>query len=268
MTPKATRVTRRMLVATSLGALTLAAALAAGLVPAAAFAADDPSIGITVTTVPVAPGAAAAGTASAGSAGSGSGTGTGSGAGSVGNGSTVVTPTAHPSAAPVAKAGEFDLGGLIFISGVSSEYSWSINPLAGEQHALFTVHNVSSTTIDSTATFSIVGPFGNMIGGPQTVAIAGLKPDETRLIDATLTGLGQWSFFTTHATFTPPATVQGTALSPLTRDGFMFVLPWFLLVLVIVALGASSVVRIVRGAGEESTDAGAPEPVGATGLTA
>lgn len=177
-----------------------------------------------------------------GSAGSGTGTTSGTSSGS----GTVVTPTL--TGKPVPSADEFDLGGLIFISGVTSDYVWSINPLGGESHAQFTVHNVSTETIDGAANFSIIGPFGNEISRVDDVPITALKPDESRVIDTTFTGLSQWAFFTTHATLVPPATVEGVALTPVTRDGFMFVLPWFLLVLLILGIGTYSVVRIIREA--------------------
>ncbi|RFA07568.1 hypothetical protein B7R21_15385 [Subtercola boreus] len=167
----------------------------------------------------------------------------GLGSGSTGN--TVVTGGPAASA-PVPTADEFDLGGIVFVSGVTSGYGWSINPFGGDSHAEFTVHNVSQFTIDGSAGFQLVGPFGNEIARVDGIRIDQLKPDESRVIEATLSGLGQWAFFTTHATFTPPENVAGTALSSITRDGFMFVLPWFVLVLLILAAGAFRVVTIIR----------------------
>ncbi|MDF2443993.1 MAG: hypothetical protein JWR01_2196 [Subtercola sp.] len=181
---------------------------------------------------------------------------TGQVAANTGNpGNTVVTGGTGASAVPAAD--EFDLGGIVFVSGVTSGFGWSINPLGGDSHAQFTVHNVSQFTIDGAAGFQLVGPFGNEIARVDGIPIDQLKPDESRVIEATLTGLGQWGFFTTHATFTPPEDVGGTALASITRDGFMFVLPWFLLVLLIVAAGATRVVTIIRnppadGAGAEA----------------
>ncbi|GAA0995159.1 hypothetical protein GCM10009563_13490 [Subtercola frigoramans] len=226
-------------------AVTLAmATVATAVFGTSAAMADDSSggVGITVTVAGSPTSSAVTSTNPAGTKASPSKSNTGSGS------STVVTPTTPSTNKPVAAPGEFDLGGLIFLSGVTSDYAWSINPLAGESHAQITVHNVSTETIDSTADFVIVGPFGNEISRVDAVPIAALKPDESRTVDATFTGLGQWTFHTTHVTFVPPPVVQGTELTPVTRDGFMFVLPWFLLVLLILAIGTYSVVRIIREA--------------------
>ncbi|RFA10326.1 hypothetical protein B7R54_14740 [Subtercola boreus] len=237
-----------------------------------AFTDDTGGVGITVTVspAPTAPGAVGS-PAVPGSASSGTGTGTVSnpslpGVGVTGvTGNTVVTGGAKASA-PVPAADEFDLGGIVFVSGVTSGYGWSINPLGGDSHAEFTVHNVSQFTFDGTAGFQLVGPFGNEIARVDGIRIDQLKPDESRVIEATLTGLGQWTFFTTHATFTPPENVGGTALSSITRDGFLFVLPWFLLVLLIVAAGAVRVVTIIRTppAGAAAAAAAAPSAALAT----
>lgn len=248
----------------------------------AAMADSSGGVGISVTTTqapnaatptptPTSAGSVGSGSSSSGASSSGSGTGTAGGSGfavsvsgSAGLSSTVANTTSGGAATPAAD--DFDLGGIVFISGVSQQYGWSINPLDGESHASFTVRNVSSETFDSTADFTIVGPFNNVISEVRGIQITALKPGETRVVDATLTGLGQWTFYTTYATFIPPATVDGTQLSPITRDAFMFVLPWFLLVVAILVAGGYSVIRIVRDP-EAAGFAGAAAPALAPGVT-
>lgn len=247
--------------------LALAATLALGIGAGAtaAFAEDTGGVGITVTVSPspVEPGGAVPVSGSgSGSPGQGQGSGSalgGSGSPAGGTGNTVVTGGARATA-PVPADDEFDLGGVVFISGVTSGYGWSINPFAGETHAEFTVHNVSQFTIDGSAAFQLVGPFGNEITRVDGITLDQLKPDESRIVEATLTGLGQWTFFTIHATFTPPDSVGGTALTPITRDGFLFVLPWLLLGLLILAAGAHRVVTVIRN--PPPTGAAAPATVG------
>ncbi|UFS59218.1 hypothetical protein [Subtercola endophyticus] len=257
---------RKTAIAARVAATLLLCGVATTVMGASSALAEGGSGGIGITvSVTAPPGASTApvgstqlGSGGSGAAGSGSGFGSGSGSAVNGSGSTVVTPTS-PNA-PNAAADEFDLGGILFLSGVSSDYGWSINPLAGDTSEHFTVHNVSQETIDLTANFSIVGPFGNEIARVDAVPITALKPDESRVIEAKLSGVGQWAFITAHATLVPPASVAGTPLTPVTRDGFLFVLPWFIVVLLILGVGAYSVVRLVRGA--ELTALGVPAGAG------
>ncbi|MFB2582952.1 hypothetical protein ACEXQD_17020 [Herbiconiux sp. P15] len=158
-------------------------------------------------------------------------------------GSTVVT---GPVSAPPLEEGEYSLGGILYISGLSTEYRPSIDPLAGELVTSFTVRNVSSSTIDSSARFWVSGPFGAELSAVDPVEIDGLNPDETTVVSATLTGVGQWTFATAHVTITPPDVVDGVPLEPMTRDAFVFLPPWFLLILLALAGVAYAVVRVVR----------------------
>ncbi len=51
---------------------------------------------------------------------------------------------------------------------------------------------------------------------------------------------------TAHATLTPPKTVDGTELSPLTRDATVFAPPWLIGVGIAVALGVAAVRHFLR----------------------
>lgn len=180
-------------------------------------------------------------------------------------GTTVVT---GPVSAPALDEGEYSLGGILYISGLSTEYQPSIDPLAGELHTHFTVRNVSNATIDSTARFWVTGPFGTELSAVDPVDIAGLKPDETTMVSATLTGVGQWTFATAHVTITPPETVDGVALEPMTRDAFVFLPPWFLLALAAAGGVVYVVVRIVRAQNAPAMNVPAIESPGAQESTA
>jgi hypothetical protein len=196
--------------------LVLAAALsAAGLLSAGVPAtADDNSggVGIIVTVAPT--------DANTGSGGSGSSNG-GSG------GSTA--PSQSPSASPVPGStpapGDDSAAGIVFVSGLTSHYIWSPNPLHSSAELRFTVRNVSKTTFDSTARFWVTTTFGARVSESRVLSVRGLKPRETRVIRATLGGLGQWTVLQAHAILTPPTKVQGTPLSPITRDAFIIVPP-------------------------------------------
>ncbi|MGA1836284.1 hypothetical protein VD659_05055 [Herbiconiux sp. 11R-BC] len=216
-------------------ALALLAALASG---GSAYAADNttpPGVNIRVTTVPgVQANVPAAPPASSSTSPTTTRT--------TVNGSTTVTGSTTP---PTPGPDDYSIGGILYVSGLSTEYTPSINPLSGQLRARFTVLNVSGTIIDSTARFSSTNAFGAEFSVVDSVPIAGLKPNESRVVDATLDGVGQWTFVNAHFTLTPPETVEGVTLAPITRDTFVFVPPWLLLIFAAVAAGAYAIVRIV-----------------------
>ncbi len=156
---------------------------------------------------------------------------------------TVVTGSITP---PAPAADEFSLGGILYISGLQTAYSPSIDPLSGDLSVQYTVRNVSAATIDSTSRFWVTNIFGAELSAVDPVAVAGLKPGESRVVSATLPGVGQWTFATAHMTLTPPETVEGVELQPLTRDAFVVLPPWFLLALLAIAGVVYAVVRIIR----------------------
>lgn len=206
----------------------IAGALSFGASAAFADDADGKGIGLEVT-VTDAPGVTPGGSSSGGR-------------NTVTTSDSTVAPA--PSATPTDD--EVDVGGILFFGGLSSGYSWSINPFAGEAVMSFTVRNVSDTVIDSTVRFSAQGPLGNRLSEVK-VPIKGLKPHESREVSATLTGLGQWTFIETQATLTPPKSVEGTALEPISRVQNIIVPPWLLLGGSAVGFGAAALVRGIRG---------------------
>jgi hypothetical protein len=195
------------------GTVGLAATLAFG--STAAFAAtgdDDNGVGITVTVTPAPSTPAPAGSAAS---------------------TPPRTPTkpAVDAVAPVADKpvpadDEVDLGGILFVSGLTSVYSWSINPLDGALDTSFTVRNVSKTTFDSTVRFWVDGPLGNQLSEVADVKVTDLKPGESRTLEAKLGGIGQSTFVQVHAKLSPPKVVEGVKLDPLTRDEFLIIPPW------------------------------------------
>ena len=167
--------------------------------------------------------------------------------------STSTKPAADVVAPPTDAAepavDEVDLGGILFVSGLSSTYAWSVNPLDGAAQTSLTVRNVSKSTFTSSVRFWADGPVGNRLSEVNEVMIDDLKPGESRTVDASLGGIGQSTFVQVHATLTPPKVVEGVELDPLTRDQLVIVPPWGLASLgAIGAVGFAgfSVVQFIR----------------------
>lgn len=141
--------------------------------------------------------------------------------------STVSSAPASP--VPGDDTGEQSIGGVLYVSGLTWVYTPSINPVGGTADLRFTVRNVYSQAVDASALLWVSTPFGWPVGIPVEVAVPQLKPGETRVIAAQISGLAQWTMVSAHATFTPPERLGNTNLAPLTRDTVIWFLPWFLL---------------------------------------
>lgn len=216
------RRTAPMTLAAAAGLLALGATGFALADAGAAHADDDNGIGISIT-VPTAEPTSPTGTTPATGGGTSTSTGTRGGASTATNS---VAPANTTAVVPAADT--VDLGGKLFIGGLSSTSIASVNPFAGEAVVSFTVRNISKETIDADVRFWADGPFGNQLSSVK-VPIEALKPDESRTVEATVTGLGQWTFIQVHAMFTPPATIEGIEMASVTRDQFLFVPPWLVL---------------------------------------
>jgi len=197
-----------------------------GLGSSAALADDENGIGLSVTISPAPTDSTVV------PPGSGSSPTGGSGPGSRPNPTTsTTTDTVAPAsdATPVPDEGEVDLGGILFVSGVTSTYDWSVNPLDGAAETSITVRNVSQSTFSSTVRFWADGPVGNRLSEVTGVKITALKPGESRTVDARLGGIGQSTFVQVHATVKPPRVVDGVELDSITRDQFVVIPPWGIL---------------------------------------
>lgn len=176
-------------------------------------------------------------------------------AGSVPAGGTRPAPVPGPGAGTgngstgggVSAANEVSLAGMVYVGGLNTSATPEVDPAGGVVDVWFSVRNAASTPIDATADFWMdTGVFPQRLDAVDDVAIAGLQPGETRVVSARLRHGGQWTLLSTHVTLTPPESVDGVALSPVTRDALTLLFPWVLTALVVLAGLAVAVVQIVR----------------------
>lgn len=129
-------------------------------------------------------------------------------------------------------AGTVSIAGMVYVSGVNSSVALSPDPAEADVTLWLSVRNASSSAIDLTADFWMESVlFGTALDSVSAVPVTGLQPGETRLISTRLHGAGQWGLVNTHVKITPPATVDGTALTPVTRDALVVVFPWLSILL-------------------------------------
>ena len=223
---------------TGIGRALVAAALGLGLllVPSTlVHAADDDgndSANLTVTVTdgstpsptPRPTSSSAAPVPSPSSGRSGPGTGATGGRGGTGTGAGSGTGTGT--------GGTVSIAGMVYVSGVNSSVALSPDPAEADVTLWLSVRNASSSVIDLTADFWMESVlFGTALDSASAVPVTGLQPGETRLISTRLHGAGQWGLVNTHVKITPPATVDGTALTPVTRDALVVVFPWLSILL-------------------------------------
>ncbi|CAH0207765.1 hypothetical protein SRABI128_01895 [Microbacterium sp. Bi128] len=206
---------------------------------------DSPSAVVPVTGPAARPGGSTGSTGSAGGSGVGTAPAGGAGAGSP----TGSTPPAD----------EVNVAGMLYIGGINAAGTPALNPAEGTVTVWFTVRNASQSVIDATASFWMDGAiFTNRLDTVDDVPVAALQPGETRVVSAELQHGGQWTLLSTHATLTPPDSVDGTALTPVTRDALVILFPWLIVVVAVLLLLTFVLVRVLR-----SVLAPAPAPAAA-----
>lgn len=196
--------------------------LAAAGAHAADTSDDDGNLSVVVTDDQTgAPSPSTSAPGAGGGQGSGSG---GSGSGGSGSGGGEV-----PAGSGGAGEGEVSVGGMLYLGGLSSSAALSANPGEGDLTLWFTVRNASNSTIDATADFWMNNVFGGRVDTAEQVAITALLPGESRVVTAQLHHAGQWTLLDVHVTFTPPESVDGTPLTPVTRDASVLFFPWLII---------------------------------------
>lgn len=222
-------------------------AIAAAPVWAASDAGTGTPLSVTISdgSTPAASSSGTAGGAvpnpaatSGGSRGGGASTGA-----SVGGGGTGGAPVRGEAA-----AGETSVGGGLYVGGLNGSGTPQLDPSDGRVDVWFTVRNASTSPIDASATFWMDAPIFVIRIDSDDVAIPALQPGESRVVSATLRGAGQWTLLSTHVTFTPPDTVDGAALTPVTRDALVLLFPWLAVMIAVVVIVAVLVVRATRSA--------------------
>lgn len=215
-------------------ALALAACLSAGPTAAADVDPDD-GFSLTVTVLPSGSSPSPSPSPSS-DAGSGRGGGSGS---DDGQGETPADDGAEP--------GETGIGGLLYVSGVTTRPVWSWHTLGLGVVASITVRNASERKLDPRVRFWMDNVFGGRLSSPAGVTVAGLAPGERRVVEMMLDGGGQWTVVHVSAQVTPPSGVAADA-APLVRDVWAFLLPWIVVVLLVLVAAGLVIRRIVRAA--------------------
>ncbi|MFJ6652771.1 hypothetical protein ACIQLJ_08250 [Microbacterium sp. NPDC091313] len=142
-----------------------------------------------------------------------------------------------------------DLQPSLTIAGISSSYSPSLNPFAGETTVTFTVRNAGNVALSGQLKTEVRGLFGIALAAPIEQEVSEMLPGSTRTVTATVAGVGQWVFLNPTVTLYPA--VDATAQNPgpllsVTRDAVLFVVPWALLLVIAIGLLVWAIVWFSR----------------------
>ncbi|WP_104178543.1 hypothetical protein [Cryobacterium sp. Y50] len=126
----------------------------------------------------------------------------------------------------------FDLGGVFYLSGLVGSAASAVGPEGGDITLAFTAKNVTSWPLRADLRFWLENSVGMDVAHPLDSRVIDLEPGQTKTVSVTLPDIGQWGVLNAHMTFTPPETVNGAVLTPVTRDTLVILPPYFVMLVV------------------------------------
>lgn len=132
-----------------------------------------------------------------------------------------------------------DLQPLMSIDGMTASYTPSVNPLDGETAVTFTVRNAGNVALSGRLKAEVRGLFGIGVSGQVDADVDEMLPGSTRTVTTTISGVGQWVYLSPTVTLYPSVDEQALNPGPLrsvSRDTVLFVVPWALLAVLVIAL--------------------------------
>jgi hypothetical protein len=156
-----------------------------------------------------------------------------SGSGSVDGGVTAEAITGSADAILLGPD-PFNLGGVLYIGGLTSHATYPENLFDPAAEISFAVRNVSTSTVTAAVTFSVNNILGMTVATVAQFDLHELKPGETRVLTANVPNIGQWGAYSAHMKLVPPDKVGNNTLTTLERsDNFFAFAGWSLLALIL-----------------------------------
>lgn len=150
---------------------------------------------------------------------------------------------------------EGDLQPIMTVSSIAADYTSQLNPLTGDAVVTVTLKNTGNVALAAKMAIGVNTYFGIGVGPVLTQDLDEMLPGSTRSVSVPLSGIGQLGYLDAYVKLQP--TVDADAISPgflapVTRDTALFAMPWWLLILVVVAGVVWLVLRIRRGRDERA----------------
>ena len=158
------------------------------------------------------------------SSGSGGNSGGTQGGGPSAGGGDVVTQS--PVATPQPTATSISIGGVLFVGGVESSSVPTYEPQGAPARVAVSVANNYTKPISLVVSFTVTNLFGQEVAKVSRFKVSSVKPSSNLMVETeTKSGIGQWGFYNTKITVSPPSHLDGLNLYSVTRENSFFVWP-------------------------------------------
>jgi len=135
------------------------------------------------------------------------------------------------------------------VSNLTTSYTPSINPFAGTVNMSFTISNPGNVSLSADVTTSASTVFGIPVGSEATSQVSEMTPGTTRAYSVTVPNVGQWVMLNPKVVLVPRVdkdALNPGAMSVVTRDTQMWVVPYTWLVLLVLIAAVISGIRSRR----------------------
>jgi hypothetical protein len=144
------------------------------------------------------------------------------------------------------------------ISNITASYEPQLNPIDGQSTITFTVRNAGNVALGANMVIGANALFGIPAGEVVHQELSEMLPGATRTVTIPVHGVGQWGYLNAYAKLAP--TVDAGALDPgplreVSRDTVVVAVPWWLLLLLAIALIVWLVIRMRRKRDEKNAQA-------------
>jgi len=135
------------------------------------------------------------------------------------------------------------------ISSIESSYAPDLNPFSGATTLTVSLTNTGNVSLGANTVAQVRGLFGIPLSGLTDQKIPEMLPGSSRTVSFVVPGVGAWVFLNPHISLTAtvdPDALNAGALPFAERDDTVFVVPWALLILFVVAAAIWILVRLGR----------------------
>jgi len=135
------------------------------------------------------------------------------------------------------------------ISSIAPSYRADLNPFSGETSLTISLSNTGNVALGAKTVTQVRGLFGIPLSGLTNVTVPEMLPGSHRTVTIVVPGVGPWVYLNPHvslAATTDPDALDAGALPAADRDATLFVVPWGILLILLLAGLAWFIVRRSR----------------------
>lgn len=138
---------------------------------------------------------------------------------------------------------------VLTVSSLATSYRSSFNPFDGKTSMTMTIRNNGNVALGANMVIGVKTWFGIATGATVRKQLDEMLPRSSRTVTVQVDGVGQWGYLDPYVDMVP--TVEKDALNPgplrqISRDAPGFVMPWWALVMLVIAAGVILFIRLRR----------------------